>query len=146
MGITMGTGGASGCSVTVTSPKQSIFCLANISAVWFSIISGGFRQLGGKCKGGMVGNLPEVEGGGVGVACKGGALELVGGGVGFGSWTSTLTMVCKSSWMDISSSDCGFLLKNQKIKSNSRVKPISVLTSSFHCLTSLCCCLLGRFH
>lgn len=32
-----------------------------------------------------MGNLPEVEGGGVGVACKGGALELVGGGVGFGS-------------------------------------------------------------
>ena len=75
MGITMGTGGASGCSATVTSPKKNMFCLARSSAVWFSIICSGLDL---NCRGGR--RTPEeVEGGGVGVAGIRGGGTLAGG-------------------------------------------------------------------
>ena len=77
MGMTMGTGGASGCSATVTSPKKNMFCLAKSSAVWLSIRCSGLDlscRLGGRRR------PVEVEGGGVGVAgIRGGGT--LGGGV-----------------------------------------------------------------
>lgn len=113
MGMTIGTGGASGCSATLTSPKKNIFCFASISDVWLNISCSGFGLRPLKCNCGklpILGKDVEVEGGGV--ACEGlGICERGGevGVVGESSCTSTLIIEWISSWRldSSSSSDSG---------------------------------------